>query len=74
MTTTTFPNSSLGRANVRRVAPRNVGFGVRLWNALTSLGSMRASSQLDRLARQYDGSRPELARLLRDAAHDGLNG
>lgn len=74
MTTTTFPNSSLGRATVRRGAPRKVGLGVRLWNALTLLGSLRTSLQLVRLARQYEGSRPELARLLRNAAHEGLNG
>lgn len=74
MTTTTFPNNSLAHERATSATPRAAGFGSQLWNALARLGARRAATQMQLLARQYDTSRPELARLLRDASRNGLNG
>ncbi len=75
MTTTTFPtNASLARTSTTRAAPRAPGFGLQIWNALTRLGEKRAAAQMRQLARQYDATRPELSRVLREAARQGLNG
>lgn len=75
MTTTTLSRNTLSpRASASRAAAPVPSLGARIWNALVALGARRAAFQMDVLARQYETTRPELARHLREAAQSGLNG
>lgn len=50
------------------------GFFSRVWDALVVVGQRRAANELEQLARNVEGGRPELARQLRASARHALNG
>lgn len=62
---------TLSRFPVSRPAVET-GFWRRVWLALEDIGQRRARATLMQMARDYDGSRPDLARQLREASRHTL--
>jgi hypothetical protein len=42
----------------------------KLWQVMVDAGRARAEFRLEQMARSYEASQPELARVLRGTAHD----
>jgi hypothetical protein len=76
MTSTTLDRaaSSAAQASRANASPRLRAVAKSLWNALESIGRHRAANHMRVHARSLEVSRPEIARLLRDASDALLEG
>ncbi len=76
MTSFTLPKTKPPRAAKPEpsAAASRPGVFARIWSVLEQVGRRRARHQMDLLAAMYEHTRPDLARQLRAASREMLNG